>query len=248
MTPLPARSRNPAARARERGAALLVLLAVASLAFASVLIGAFSRSGIDGLREQRTLARLADASEALVGYAATHGRLPRPAASALDGREREQSCSDEASCTGFLPWVTLGVDGSDSWGKLLRYSVTPRYTVLPVPRISTVATKRVLTRNGAGEVHYIVGQGECTLAAQCAPAVVFSQGRDAVGTSVAGLRQANPAPGNEDEQLNDEGDIEFFRRARSEAPLAPGGRFDDLLVAIPLQTLYERMAAARTLP
>lgn len=248
MTPPRARSRNPAASRRERGAALLVLLAVASLAFASVLIGVFSRSGIDSLREQRTLARLAQASEALVGFAATHGRLPRPAVSALDGRESAQPCSDEASCTGFLPWVALGVDGSDSWGKLLRYSVTPRYTVLPIQRISTVATKRVLTRNGAGEVQYLVGQGECTLAAQCAPAVVFSQGRDDVGTAVTGLRQARTAPGNEDELLNDEGDIEFFRRARSEAPAVAGGRFDDLLVAVPLQTLYERMAAARMLP
>jgi hypothetical protein len=221
---------------------------VAGLALSSVLIGVFSRSGIEALREQRTLARLAQASEALVGYAATNGRLPRPAVSALDGRERAEPCTDEESCTGFLPWTTLGVDGADSWGKVLRYSVTPRYTVLPIQRISTVATKRVLTRSGQGRLQYLVGQDECTLAAQCAPAVVFSQGRDNVGTSVAGLRLANAVINNRDELMNDEGSVEFFQRARSEESAAPGGPFDDMLIAVPLELLYERMAAARTPP
>ncbi|AXA91054.1 hypothetical protein [Massilia sp. YMA4] len=233
---------------RQRGAALLLLLAVASVGFAAVLIGAFGRSGVERLREQRTLARLALASDALVGFAAVNGRLPRPAISATDGRESPAPCADEAACSGFLPWVTLGVEGADSWGKRLRYSVTPLYTTAPIQRIAAVATKRVQTRDGNGELRYVIGQERCELAAACAPAVVYSQGRANLGTSVAGLAQANGARGNLDEIGNDSATTGFIQRPASADPGVPGGPFDDLLVALPLETLYERMAAARTLP
>ncbi|AVR96674.1 hypothetical protein [Pseudoduganella armeniaca] len=233
---------------RQRGAALLLLLAVASIGFAAVLIGAFGRSGVEQLREQRTLARLALASDALLGFAAVNGRLPRPAMSATDGREASAPCADEAACSGFLPWVTLGVEGADSWGKRLRYSVTPLYTIAPIQRLTAVATKRVQTRDGDGTLRYVVGQAQCVLAVACAPAVVYSQGRANLGTSVAGLPQANGALDNLDEIGNDNATTGFIQRPASVDPRAPGGPFDDLLVALPLETLYERMTAARTLP
>lgn len=233
---------------RQRGAALLMLLAVASVGFAALLISAFARSDVERVRERRTLAVLTQASDALVGYASTHGRLPRPAVSAIDGREQETPCADEAACSGFLPWVELGVAGADSWGKRLRYSVTPEYTVVPVRRLSAVATKNVLTRDGAGNLRYDAGQAECLLYAQCLPAVVYSQGRNNLGTSVAGVAQANGVPGNVDEVANDLATTTFMRRAAANDPASPGGPFDDLLVGVPLDTLYERMAAARVLP
>jgi len=233
---------------RQRGAALLLLLAVASIGFAAVLIGAFGRSGVERLREQRTLDRLAQATDALIGYAALHGRLPRPAVSATDGRESDEPCPDEAACSGFLPWVTLGVPGEDSWGKRLRYSVTPLYTRAPILRITAVGTKQVLTRDGSGEPRYVVGQEPCVQSAPCAPAVVYSQGPANLGTSVAGLPQANGATNNLDEIDNDSATTVFYQRPASIDPRAPGGPFDDLLVALPLATLYERMTAARALP
>jgi hypothetical protein len=227
---------------------LLLLLAVASTVFAALLISAFGGSTLERAREQRTLAVLAQATDALVGFAATHGRLPRPAASATDGRERDTPCTDEASCSGFLPWVTLAVDGADSWGKRLRYSVTPRYTAAPIQRLSSVATKRVQTRDGDGTLRYEVGYAECVVYAQCAPAVVYSQGRDNLGTNTAGLPQANGAVDNVDEQGNDVATTLFIRRPASAGRAAPGGPFDDLVAYVTLDTLYERMAAARTLP
>ena len=79
---------------RQRGAALLLLLLLLGLGAAALLMGAFGRPD-PGPRERATLAALAGAREALLGYAARTGRLPRPAASALDGRE-----SAPASCPG----------------------------------------------------------------------------------------------------------------------------------------------------
>ena len=241
-------SGHPGRARRQRGAALLLLLAVASIGFAAVLIGAFGRSGVEQLREQRTLARLAQASDALIGYAALNGRLPRPAMSATDGRESLEPCADEGACSGFLPWVTLGVAGEDSWGKRLRYSVTPAYTRAPILRIVTYGTKQVLTRDGNGALRYVVGQDPCVQAAPCAPAVIYSQGRANLGTSVAGLAQANGTAGNIDEIDNDTATTAFVQRPASVEARVPGGPFDDLVVALPLATLYERMTAARTLP
>ncbi len=235
-------------RRRQRGAALLLLLSVSSIAFAAVLIGAFSRGDLERRRQQQTLQHMAAARDALMGFAATNGRLPRPAVSATDGRETAQVCADEAACSGFLPWVTLGIDGSDSWGKRLRYSVTPLYTIAPIVRLSAVPTKRLLSRDGNGELRYVVGQETCTLATDCAPAVIFSQGRDNLGTGADGRPRANGTRANVDELSNDEGVLAFVQRPATTDPRAAGGPFDDMLVALPLQRLYDRMAAAGTLP
>ncbi|MGO4377690.1 hypothetical protein [Pseudoduganella sp. RAF53_2] len=241
-----ASSRRPPIR--QRGAALLLLMVVASVAAASLLISAFSRSSVEQIRERRTIATLGRATDALVGFAATHGRLPRPAISATDGRERSEPCSGEEDCSGFLPWVDLGVEGVDSWGKVLRYAVTPVFTTPPVQRVSAIATKRVQARDGQGLLFYTVGQDQCQLAAQCAPAVVLSQGRNNLGTHANGLRQANGTVANLDEIGNDSASIGFIGRAASDDPRRPGGEFDDLLAVVPLQIMYNRMAAAKTLP
>src|SRR5471032_1227554 len=164
----PLKNPAPPSSQSQRGAALLLLLAMTSIGAATLLVSALGRSGLEARRQQLTVRRLGQASEALLGYASTYGRLPRPAVSATDGNEREQACDTEDSCTGLLPWVTLGIAGSDAWGKRLRYSVTPEYTQVPVRRISAIATKTVQTRASNGQLAYIVGQDECTLAAPCA--------------------------------------------------------------------------------
>ncbi|MQA23705.1 hypothetical protein [Rugamonas rivuli] len=240
--------KSATSRRRQRGAALLLLLAMTSVGAAAVLISALSHDNGQQRRSALTLARMAQAREALIGFAAVNGRLPRPAASATDGSEAEAPCASEHACTGFLPWVTLGVDGADGWGKLLRYSVTPAYTRAPVLRISAVATKTVSERGARGESEYRVGQASCDLGAQCAPLVLLSHGQRNFGTSMLGVAQANTAAGNLDEQQNASDSVHFISRAFSADPAAPGGEFDDLVLSVPLSLLYKRMAAAHRLP
>ncbi|MBA5637747.1 hypothetical protein H3H37_11850 [Duganella sp. LX20W] len=234
--------------ARQAGAALLLLLALMGVGAASLLITAFSRGDREARHNRQTLERLAAATDALVGYATAQGRLPRPAISATDGRERPGACETEEDCTGFLPWVALGVEGADAWGKRLRYSVTPAYTVAPVQRLSAVATKTVQTRFGSGTLAYLAGQGSCELSAQCVPLVVLSQGRENFGSTVLGIVQPNTASGNVDEQLNDQGAAHFISRAATTDASVPGGVFDDLVTFVPLDFLYKQMGAARKLP
>ena len=239
---------TPGQKYRQRGAALLLLLAVLGLGAANLLIGAFGRNTGEAARQQRTLATLAQAREALLGFAATQGRLPRPAASALDGRERAGDCTDDAQCSGFLPWVALGVEGNDAWGKLLRYSVTPAMARAPIVSFSAIADRVVLTRDGRGDFAFVAGQEQCDISAQCLPVVVFSQGKDHYGTAASGVTQINTARGNIDEASNDSASRSFIARPASDNAALPGGAFDDILSWITLPTLYQRMRAARNLP
>lgn len=222
----------------QRGAALLLLVAVLGLGAATLLISAFGRNGAEAGRQQRTLATLAQAREALLGFAATNGRLPRPASSAADGRERNAECASDADCSGFLPWVALGVTGSDAWGKALRYSVTPAMSRAPIVSVSAVADRVVLRRNAQGALVYVAGQEQCDVSAQCLPMVVFSQGKDGYGTAASGARLANTLRGNVDEASNDSASRVFVT----------GNGFDDMLAWITLPLMYQRMRAARTLP
>lgn len=226
--------------AKERGAALLTILLIATVATAALLLSAFSGSNAERAREQRTYALLAQANEALIGFAATHGRLPRPAPAETrsggePGREQTTPCATEADCSGLLPWMDLGLPAQDNWGHALRYSVTPAFTVAPLARTALIASKRVLSRDANGAPFFVAGQDACSLAAQCAPAVILSRGR-------------SDAPDSQDEAGNLLATIDFMQRPRSAEANAPGGAFDDLLVTVPLNTLYERMAAAKTLP
>lgn len=229
--------------AKQGGAALLTLLLIATVAMAAVLLSAFGGSGVERVREERTYALLAQANEALIGFAATHGRLPRPALLAPSavagageaGRERVAPCANEADCTGLLPWMDLGLPAQDNWGHELRYSVTPAFTVAPLARTALIASKRVLSRDANGTLFFVAGQEACSLAAQCAPAVIHSRGR-------------SDTPDSQDEAGNLLATANFMQRPRSAEANAPGGAFDDLLTVVPLNTLYERMAAAKTLP
>lgn len=230
--------------AKQRGAALLTLLLIATVAVAAVLLSAFGGGSVERAREQRTLALLAQANEALIGFAATHGRLPRPAPAGAPGpsanagqagHEATAPCTSEADCTGLLPWLDLGLPAADNWGHPLRYSVTPAFTVAPLARTALIADKRVLSRDASGALFFVAGQEACSLAAQCAPAVILSRG-------------PSDAPDSQDEAGNLLATANFMQRPRSTAPNAPGGAFDDLLTVVPLNTLYDRMAAAKTLP
>lgn len=236
--------------ALQRGAVLLLLVAVLGMGMAAVMIGMFGgrQNQAQAARERSALLALETAREALLGFAVANGRLPRPAMSATDGRETPQPCTSEAACSGFIPWVTLGINGADSWGKVLRYSVTAELSNSPVLRMRAVANRRVLGRDGAGDVTYLAGQAACSVAVPCAAAVIMSSGKNNLGTSTQGIIQANNSAANEDELFNNSAARDFFSRAASGSPAAPGGEFDDLVVWLPLPVLYRRMNAAGVLP
>ncbi len=129
---------------------LLVEVAIA-VVIVVLLLGGIGIAIVRQLEErQQTENRLymQQIQEALLGFAAAHGRLPCPDTKATpDGLESRANVVSPATsadgCTGgssgsvaartrafegTLPWATLGVTQSDAWGRLIRYRVMNEFT------------------------------------------------------------------------------------------------------------------------
>jgi hypothetical protein len=197
-------------------------------------------------RSIRTREALDQAREAVLGFAVVNGRLPRPASAATDGTER-LACATEADCTGFLPWVVLGLQPGDGADRLLRYSVTPAFANTSFT-LSSVPTKAVQTRNSAGTLVYVAGAAGCAASAGCVPAVVVSQGAGRWGTRLDGTALAGGWPTTTDEYLNQTATTTFVSRDTVDLTTATGGEFDDRLQWVPTPVLMSRMVQAGKLP
>jgi type II secretory pathway pseudopilin PulG len=230
---------------RQRGAALLILILVLGMGAAALLMGVAGRWDGRAAHAVATQQALGQAQDALIGFAVLHGRLPRPAVSATDGRESAVPCKDDAGCTGVLPWVTLGLAPVDGWGHRLRYSVAPNFTRSPIDFSAAVATKTVQSRVG-GVLRYVAGQALCERSAQCLPALVWSSGQNNLGISEQGIVQASIGDANLDERANAVATVNLIRRAATTRSEEAGGDFDDQLTWVPLLPLINRITA--TLP
>jgi hypothetical protein len=162
--------------ARERGAALLIMLLLLVLG-GTVL---FSRSLVSGLpHASRTRANaelLAEAKEALLGYAttwdATHpgelGFLPCPdidATGLLDeGQAHETLCGlQHRSTLGRLPWRTLGLDpGRTRGGECLWYAVSGSW------KAGSLSKPLMLNEDSGGQFRVLATDG--TVIAGATPA------------------------------------------------------------------------------
>lgn len=188
---------------------------------------------------------LEDAREALMGYALRNGYLPCPAISAQNGLEDRQGAScREGKRQGLLPWATLGVGKLDAWGHVYRYSVTPAFANSQARfDLATARDITIGTRDTRGNL-------VTASAVNDIPAVVLSHGRNGFGGfSDAGIRNLGASSTNVDERTNASArGIAFVSRTRSDNSNAPGGEFDDLVVWISPNVLFNRMVGAGTLP
>lgn len=124
---------------------------LAELAIAMVIIGLLLASAFIPLSAQIELRAISDTQrtmdgirEALIGYAQANGRLPCPAipgtatgavdATTLEPAGVEDTNPYPATATavcrrtlGVIPWSTLGVPETDSWGRRFTYRVSPAY-------------------------------------------------------------------------------------------------------------------------
>ena len=233
-------------------AEMAVVLVIVALLIAGMVLPLSAQQDIRA--RQETEKTLNDIRDALVGFAVANGRLPRPAVSAVNGAENPATCGNDAACSGFIPWATLGVRKLDGWNKLIRYSVTPAFANAPIT-LTTVANRTVQARDAAGNVVDLAGNNSvipptdrCKTPAQCVPAVVFSQGRRNWGTNEAGDALADESATNADEDANDTGPTNYFSRLPVTDTAAIGGEFDDMVVWLPTTILINRMIAAGKLP
>lgn len=126
---------------RQHGAVLIVMLVIMMMGIATVLISSLSTTALKTARQETTVQALAQAKEALIGYAITygdkdsaytHGYLPCPDVNETgitqEGIEHGNCGSTDVNTIGRLPWKSLGLPTPrDSVGECLWYAVSGTY-------------------------------------------------------------------------------------------------------------------------
>lgn len=238
----------------------LIELAIV-LVIIGVLLGGFIgtlASRIETTRYSETIEELEDIKAALIAHAFTNGvgntYLPCPDApddTDADGLSDGDGVS-EALCTvaggtdtGSVPWVTLGLGGSDSWHNRYEYWVDESFADIGIPFD--------LTTNSGGQINTrrIDGTVADVLLANNIVAVIYSRGKNGlggIGTDRA-FKAAIPGTGYEDEDENGNGDSIFISRSPTyQDDTTDVGTFDDIVVWISEYELKAKMVEAGALP
>jgi prepilin-type N-terminal cleavage/methylation domain-containing protein len=242
----------------------LTELAVVVVILALILGGVVLTMGaMTNAREvEQTQQQLNQAREALVGFFLRNGRFPCPATGAGAGVE---SPAGGGVCTnpynGFLPAATLGIGPTDpqgflldAWGNRIRYAVSQYVHTPPYVDAATCAgnarrcflftTSNALAQVGISNLAPTLPEIRVCDVANCAgpldfraPVVVLSNGRN-FASQAAGLTAASA-----DEMENSTGvDNEFV--ARDPRPGGPGVEYDDQVLWLSPNILYNRLIAA----
>lgn len=220
-------------------------------------------SQIDQQKSKETQKILTEAQDALTGFAIANGRLPCPAfsismglesfaSSPLAGNPGNGICSNFFD--GFLPAATLGlspVDAEgfmlDGWNNRIHYAVANN-TVSGVDNTFTQTNGMQTASMGkiaAKELLYVcasatgITNSDCGSAAKLtdkAVAIIYSLGKNGITTGATGDEMGNPNP-NSPHVAN-----KVFV-SHEQTPT-----FDDIVVWISPNILFNRMVAAGKLP
>lgn len=209
--------------ARQRGAALLILLALVSMAVMFALVTGLNRSAGDlaRARDQKTYAALAQAKEALIAYAVmykdTHddpinskyyvpGYLPCPdlgspflGEGVAAGSCPQSGPSSLVSVMGRLPWKTLGLDAlKDGSGECLWYAVSGTYKNNPNGVSGSTTTSNMMNWDTNGQFAVVDSNGN-TLAGSSADnqavAVIFAPGSALIPAGASTTQDRTPVSG-----------------------------------------------------
>ena len=214
-------------------------------------------------RMDETRRQLDEAKEALLGFAAAHGRLPCPAAAGSHGLESFAPGGDASSggCSafhdGFLPGATLGLSPLDAegfvrdgWSSRIRYAVFGAGASVngisnPLTRANGMQAATLPELAAAPHFLFICSTGAAATHSSCGPAANQLTRRAAfVLISLGPNGASTPAPGG-DEARNVAGDPVFVHRDPS---IGGESAFDDLLHWVPIHLVVNRLIVAGRLP
>lgn len=215
---------------------------------------------MEAQRVGETRKQLEEIQLALVGYAVANGRLPCPASSTSNGEESFNTGGSAAdgNCSsfynGYLPAATLGITSvngqslvADGWGNPIRYAVfgnTVNGIASPFTRSNGM---RNATMDSIADASLIYVCASATgIGSDCGatsnkltdkiPALVFSTGKNG-GYGGTGLDEAANLNGNR-----------VFVSHTPTPGTAANGEFDDLMLWVSPNILFNRMVAAGKLP
>lgn len=193
--------------ARQCGIALLILLAIISMAIIFALVAGLNKNAgeLARARDQKTYAALAQAKAALIAYAVTYkdthdnpgsstyyvpGYLPCPdsGTSTSEGVAASTCGSSLVSVMGRLPWKTLGLDAlKDGSGECLWYAVSGTYKNSPNAVSGSTTNSNMMNWDTNGQFDVMDADGTSFLAGSTsdtnAVAVIFAPGAVLSGQS-----------------------------------------------------------------
>ena len=238
----------PAPTFAQRGFTLIelaIVLFIVALLLGGMLLPLSAQQDIRARQETDKL--LAETRDALLGYVVVNGRLPCPDTDA-DGAENGSS----GACTaqeGDFPYQTVGTTQSDGWGYRLRYRVSSAFSgtiaLTSAGDVSVISRGDDPTTGGSTET-----KKENILAT--APAVILSVGKNGYGGTPRGGGTASSPSAGTDEALNNSGTTKVSRTsmpitsscADDEVEATPLCEFDDQLVWLSANTIFNRLVAA----
>lgn len=248
----------------QKGFSLIEMAIV--LFIVALLLGGLLPTVSSQLEQQKrteTKKQLDEIQQALIGFAYANGRFPCPALGTIPneqanaGQENLKPATagptlECANAQGVLPWAALGISETDAWGRRFTYRVTLKFAdaielaTNPIP--CTLATLPVsppfasfaLCSNADITVRTASIGG--TILASTIPAAIVSHGTNGLGGYLPTGIQILPVPAaNVDEKENSDIDSDFVSHANSPT-------FDDMVVWISPNILFNRMVSAGKLP
>lgn len=259
---------------------IAIVLVIVALLLGGLLMPLATQ--VEVQRRTETEKALKEINEALIGFAMVNGRLPCPAdptaptGTPTAGVARAATLTScTVSNTGVIPWVTLGVNELDAWGRRFTYRVTNWYadqvrttgnTVdAPSPPPSTCIadpTNASFALCSPGDMFITNGPGlgNATIA-QAIPAVIVSHGKNGNGAYLPSGIQMNcpalppppppppPPPSEEIQNANcaTKNPLGFISHPPTTAT-SPIGEFDDIVTWVVPPVLMKNMVAAGRLP
>jgi len=230
---------------------LAIVLVIVALLSGGLMMAVSAQ--MESVATSETQRRLNDARDALLGYIAANGRLPCPAIGGATGIESPLgggACND--NWDGFLPAVTLGISPTnengyavDGWGNPVRYAITKAVssqvsTTNQIKAAWNAGTPLAADLRICSSAAGIAGSGAsayCAAGSELANnavAVIYSRGKNGAA-----------APASADEQANGDADRLFVSHTPSPAG---ANEFDDLVIWLSPNILYNRLIAAGRLP
>ncbi len=224
---------------------MAIVLVIVGITLGGLLVSLSAQ--VDQRDYSQTRQSMEEIRGALLGYALSHGYLPCPAISAENGAEdRTAGACTAGKRVGFLPWAELGVNKTDSWNRLYRYSVTPAYANSPLAIALSPPTARditIQTRNAAGALVNLSNTNDI-------PVAVISHGKNGYGgTSNDGVLLTDTSINNHDEKTNNTGGGTMaVSREFGSDKTTTFGEYDDLVVWISPNLYLSKMVTVGNLP
>ncbi|MHB9103111.1 MAG: hypothetical protein ACYC2E_16580, partial [Sulfuricella sp.] len=194
IRPFPSCTTN---RKSQHGSAILIILTIIGIGAAFLLVSALNKSNQQLARDKITAAALAQAKEALIGFATTYrdthtnrvfGFFPCPDWN-NDGIAEPSCDAANMSVIGRLPWRTLGLPAlRDSSGECLWYAISGRgKDNPPTTDFNWDATGQFIVQDAGGTTVAGATPHERPLAVIFAPrTAIGSQTRTSAGASECG--------------------------------------------------------------